>query len=296
MNLRITRPALAEAFKRQGKDINQATHQEMRSLVCAQCHVEYYFKGEGKYLTFPWDKGLSADSMEAYYLAHNFSDFTHSLSKAPIIKSQHPDYEVYMTGIHADRGVACADCHMPYRRDGSMKFTDHKIQSPLNNIAGSCQVCHRESEETLRRNVYERQDKVNEVKLMAEKSLVLCHIGARYAWENGATEAEMKPVLELITRSQWRWDWVASANGVGFHSPVESLRVLATSIEKSMDARILLAGILSRYNVKLPYAMPDISTKEKAQLYIGLDIAKIRAEKEKFLQETVPQWTRKKGA
>ncbi|MBP1654983.1 MAG: nrfA, partial [Bacteroidetes bacterium] len=55
MNLRITRPALAEAWSRQGKDINAATHQEMRPLVCAQCHVEYYFKGkEEKYLTFPW--------------------------------------------------------------------------------------------------------------------------------------------------------------------------------------------------------------------------------------------------
>ncbi|MGE5402337.1 MAG: ammonia-forming cytochrome c nitrite reductase subunit c552, partial [Ignavibacteriales bacterium] len=45
MNLRITRPALIEAFQRQGRDITKATHQEMRSLVCAQCHVEYYFKG-----------------------------------------------------------------------------------------------------------------------------------------------------------------------------------------------------------------------------------------------------------
>ena len=63
MNLRISRPALIEAFEAMGKDIKQATHQEMRSLVCAQCHVEYYFKGDGKYLTFPWENGLSADSM-----------------------------------------------------------------------------------------------------------------------------------------------------------------------------------------------------------------------------------------
>lgn len=294
MNLRITRPALAEAFQRIGKDINEATHQEMRTLVCAQCHVEYYFKGEGKYLTFPWDKGFSADSMEAYYLSVGFTDFTNNLSKAPIIKSQHPDYEVFMTGVHSARGVACADCHMPYRREGSIKFTDHKIQSPLNNIAGSCQVCHRESEEELRNNVYERQDKVHEVKMMAEKSLVQCHVGCRIAWENGATEEEMKPILTLITSSQWRWDWVASSNGLGFHSPVESLRVLATSIERSMDARILLADILIRHNVKLPYPLPDISTKDKAQMYIGLDMAKLRAEKEEFLKNTVPQWTAKK--
>ena len=41
MKLQISRPALREAFARQGKDIDKATPQEMRSLVCAQCHVEY---------------------------------------------------------------------------------------------------------------------------------------------------------------------------------------------------------------------------------------------------------------
>ena len=46
MNLKITRPALTEAFERMGKDIDDASHQEMRSLVCAQCHVEYYFNTE----------------------------------------------------------------------------------------------------------------------------------------------------------------------------------------------------------------------------------------------------------
>ncbi|MDT8325386.1 MAG: ammonia-forming cytochrome c nitrite reductase subunit c552, partial [Bacteroidota bacterium] len=105
MNLRITRPALIEAFERRGKDINQATHQEMRSLVCAQCHVEYYFKGkEEKYLTFPWDEGFSAEEMETYYDRIGHVDFVHALSRAPILKAQHPDYELYMTGVHAKRG------------------------------------------------------------------------------------------------------------------------------------------------------------------------------------------------
>jgi nitrite reductase (cytochrome c-552) len=266
----------------------------MRSLVCAQCHVEYYFKGEGKYLTFPWDKGLSADSMEAYYDQVAFTDFPHGMSKASMLKAQHPDYEVYMTGIHADRGVACADCHMPYKREGSIKFTDHKIQSPLNNIAGSCQVCHRESEEKLRANVYERQDKVNEIKLMAEKNLVYCHAGAKLAWAKGATEEEMKPVLALIRSAQWRWDWVAAANGMGFHSPIESLRVLATSIQRSQEAHALLTVILLKHDVKLPFELPDISTKEKAHQAIGLEIEKIREEKADFLKNVVPQWDVKK--
>ncbi|GAB1402925.1 hypothetical protein MASR1M74_01030 [Lentimicrobium sp.] len=131
--------------------------------------MEYYFKGEGKYLTFPWDKGFSADEMEAYYDEVQHVDWVHKLSRAPMLKTQHPDYEIYMTGVHADRGVSCADCHMPYKRDGGMKFTDHKIQSPLANVSGSCQVCHRESEAKLIANVVERQEKVIELRRIAKK-------------------------------------------------------------------------------------------------------------------------------
>ncbi len=290
MNLRISRPALIEAFQRQGRDINKATHQEMRSLVCAQCHVEYYFKGEGKYLTFPWDKGFSADSMESYYNQIAFTDFEHGISKTPILKAQHPDYEVFMTGVHAERGVACADCHMPYRREGAIKFTDHHIQSPLNNISGSCLVCHRESEEQMRKDVYERQNKIYQVKLLAEQSLVLCHYGVKIALEKGAGAQELKPVYDLIRSAQWRWDWVSSSNGVGFHSPVESMRVLATSLDRAQEARILLSSILTRHGVKIPYGLPDLSTKEKAQLALGLDMPKLKEEKKEFLTNVASKW------
>jgi len=293
MNLRISRPALAEAYQRQGKDITKATHQEMRSLVCAQCHVEYYFKGEGKYLTFPWDKGFSADDMEAYYDEIEHVDFIHKLSKTPILKAQHPDFELYMTGVHADRGVACADCHMPYKREGGMKFTNHKIQSPLANISESCQVCHRESEAKLMANVVERQGKVEELRRIAEKNLARVHIEAKIAWDNGASEAEMKPVLQLIRHSQWRWDWVAAANGLGFHSPVEALRVLGTSIQKAQEARILLTEIFVKKGVKTPIVLPDISTKAKAQAYIGLEMPELLKKKSEFLTTTVPEWTKK---
>ncbi len=293
MNLRITRPALAEAFQRMGKDITKATHQEMRSLVCAQCHVEYYFKGEGKYLTFPWDKGFSADSMETYYDEVEHVDFVHKLSRTPILKAQHPDFELYMTGVHADRGVACADCHMPYKREGGMKFTNHKIQSPLANINESCQVCHRESEAKLMANVLERQGKVEELRRITEKNLARVHIEAKIAWDNGATEAEMKPVLQLIRHAQWRWDWVAAANGLGFHSPVEALRVLGTSIQKSQEARILLAEIFVKKGVKTPIELPDISTKAKAQQYIGLEMPELLKKKSEFLNTVIPEWTKK---
>ncbi len=291
MNLRITRPALVEAFQRQGKDMKSFSRQEMRSLVCAQCHVEYYFKGKTeKYLTFPWDKGFSADSMEAYFDNMEITDWTHKLSRAPMLKAQHPDFELFKTGVHAERGVSCADCHMPYKSEGGVKFTDHHMQSPLNNIENACQVCHRESTGQLIKDVYSRQDRVWELRRLAEKTLAVTHLEAKLAWDNGATEAEMKPVLKLIRHAQWRWDWVAAANGMGFHSPNEALRVLGTSIQKAEDARRLLAVILVKKGINYPPQLPDFSTKKKAQELIGIDMAAEHQDKRDFLTNTAPKW------
>jgi nitrite reductase (cytochrome c-552) len=290
LNLRITRPALIEAFQRQGKDIKNFSRQEMRSLVCAQCHVEYYFKGDGKYIVFPWDKGFSVDSMEAYYDEIEFSDFTHALSKAPMIKAQHPDYEMFITGIHAKRGVSCADCHMPYKSEGGVKFTDHHVQSPLNNVANTCQVCHREDTQRLIQDVYDTQDKFEELKRIAEKSIAAAHIEAKAAWDNGATQEQMKDILKLIRHAQWRWDYAAATNGFAFHAPVEALRILGTAIQKGEEARRKLSVLFVKQGWKYPVELPDISTKEKAQKFIGLDMPKLLQAKNEFLNTTVKKW------
>jgi nitrite reductase (cytochrome c-552) len=294
MDLRITRPALIEAFKRQGKDIKEATHQQMRSLVCAQCHVEYYFRGkEEKYLTFPWDNGTSIEDMEAYYDTVNHVDFVHALSKAPMLKAQHPDWEIAQFGIHTQRGIACADCHMPYKTEGGVKFTNHHVQSPLNNIANSCQVCHRENEETLRQNVYDRLDATKQLADIAGDLLAKAHIEAKTAWDNGATEEQMKPVLKMIRNAQWRVDFAPASHGAGFHAPLETARIIGTSIKKTEEARLELQRILSALGVKTPIRFPDISTKEKAQQYLGLQMDKYRREKQEFLSTVVPQWDKK---
>jgi nitrite reductase (cytochrome c-552) len=291
MNLRITRPALIEAYERRGMDIAQATHQEMRSLVCAQCHVEYYFDKESKYLIFPWDKGLADTDMETYYDSIKHVDWVHALSKAPMLKAQHPDYEQYTTGVHYDRGVSCADCHMPYKRDGGMKYTDHKIQSPLANISGSCVVCHRESEQKLMENVYARQDRVYELRRIAEKNLARLHVEAKTAWDNGATEQEMQPVLQLIRQAQWRWDYVVASNATGFHSPVETLRILGNSIQKAQEGRVMLNTILIAHGVKTPVLMPELNSREQAQAFIGLDMPALVKSKHEFIKTVLPEWT-----
>jgi nitrite reductase (cytochrome c-552) len=296
MKLQISRPALVEAFDAMGKDINNATHNEMRSLVCAQCHVEYYFdkKLPGKegipYLKFPWKNGTSVEAMEEYYDNIDFKDWTHKISRTPMLKAQHPGYETFMTGVHADRGVSCADCHMPYKSEGGQKFTDHHIQSPLNNTSNACQVCHREESKKLIANVYDRQRKSTENRLKLEGLLVRAHLEAKKCWDLGATEEQMKPILKDIRHAQWRWDYSAASHGASFHSPVEIGRVIGGGLVKAQEARVKLVRMLATLGHNKPIDMPDVSTKELAQKYIGLDMEKLKAEKAAFKKNLLPKW------
>lgn len=290
-NLVINQPALVEAFERKGGDIAAATTQEMRSLVCAQCHVEYYFKDQngGKHLVFPWDKGMTVEAMEAYYDELKFTDWTHALSKTPAIKAQHPDYELFLLGTHGQRNVSCADCHMPYVSEGGVKFSNHQIMSPLQNISGTCGTCHRDSEDNLRSYVEQHQDSVLEVRNRLEPELAKAHLMAQFAWAQGATEAEMAPVLQLLRQAQWRWDFSVASHGASFHAPVEVQRIMAHGLDRTMQAQLELQKILFAHG-NAQFVMPDISTKAKAQAYIGLDMDALNAAKKAWLQTTPPKW------
>lgn len=234
---------------------------------------------------FPWKNGFTVEDMEKYYDGIEFTDFVHKLSKTPILKAQHPDYELHMMGVHGQRGVSCADCHMPYKSEGGQKFTDHKIQSPLNNVANSCQVCHREEEKTLIANVNERQQKVHDIRIELEDQLVKAHLEAKIAWDKGATDVQMKNVLKLIRQAQWRWDFSAASHGASFHAPLETARMITNGMNKVAEARIELSKILVSLGQTGPIQYADISTKEKAQQLIGLDMAKERADKEVFKKQ-----------
>ncbi len=294
MNLRISRPALIEAFQNTGRNINDVSHQEMRSLVCAQCHVEYYFNKDivdgVPYLKFPWDNGMTVDAAAEYYDDMGFSDWTHKLSRAPMLKAQHPGYEIYLTGTHASRGVSCADCHMPYINEGGQKFSDHHMVSPLSDVSKSCQVCHREDTERLVQDVYSRQDKIYQIRVELEKLLVRAHVEAQKAWELGATEAQMEDILMDIRHAQWRWDYAVAAHGASFHSPLEVGRMIGVGLSMAQDARVKLARLLATlgFNEEVPY--PPIETKAQAQQFVGLPMEELRQDKEKFMTKIVPQW------
>jgi nitrite reductase (cytochrome c-552) len=265
LRLKITRPALKEAFASMGKNIEDAAYQEIRSLACAQCHVEYYFKTEPlNYLTFPWAKGTTVEDMIAYYDEYNFADYVHPVSGTQIIKAQHPDYELFMTGIHAYVGLSCADCHMPYKSEGGVKFTDHHVQSPLLNIANSCVVCHRWSEEELRNRVESIQDKVQNAMFQTEEALVKAHFDIGAAMQAGVTDEQLKEARSLVRHAQFRWDYISASNGMGIHSPQESMRLLGDALNQAQEARLIVTRLLAEKGITKSPVYPNYQTRDNA--------------------------------
>jgi len=250
MQLRVTRPGFIEgirAFKAsqgvQNYDVNaMATRQEMRSFVCGQCHVEYYFKGPEKRLVHPWLKGLKVEEIVAYYEEVGHKDWTHADTGAPTLKAQHPEFEMWNQGIHARSGVACADCHMPYKREGSLKISDHHVNSPLLKINRSCQTCHKWPEEELKARVETIQTRHFHLRNVAMDALVDLINDLKSAKTSGASDAELTPARSFQRKAQFYLDFVEAENSTGFHAPQEAARILGESINFSRQGQNALRG------------------------------------------------------
>jgi nitrite reductase (cytochrome c-552) len=200
-------------------------------MACGQCHVEYYFQGEEKLVTYPWDKGLKADQIEAYYDEASWKDWQHAVSGAPLPKAQHPEFEMWSQGIHARSGVACADCHMPYKREGAVKVSEHQVRSPLLSVARSCQQCHPYGENELLARAEAIQDRTKQLLIRAEEAVLACIKALAAAKQAGANDEQLQSARDLHRQAQWRLDFVAAENSLGFHAPQESARILAESID-----------------------------------------------------------------
>lgn len=248
MALRVTRPGFLEGIRAlkasegiQNYDVNtQATRQEMRSYVCGQCHVEYYFKGKEKRLTYPWANGIKIEQIYSYYEQNPHDDWTHKLTGAKVLKAQHPEFETYSQGIHARSGVACADCHMPYKREGAQKISDHHVRSPLLNINRACQTCHRWSEEEIKSRVEQIQERFTEMRNMAMTAVVALIHDLERAVQQGRPDNELLAARKMQRKAQFYLDFAEAENSTGFHAPQESARILASSIEYARQGQIAL--------------------------------------------------------
>lgn len=238
MALRITRPAfmegIAAARAAEGVadyDVNaQATRQEMRTYVCAQCHVEYYFKGDEKRLTYPWHKGLKVEQILAYYDEAGFRDWQHAETGAPMLKAQHPEFEMWSQGIHARAGVTCSDCHMPYKRVGAAKISDHHVRSPLLTINNACQTCHKVPESELRSRVESTQERTVRMRDIALDALVEFIDELKAARDAGASDESLAEARQFHRRASFYIDFVEAENSAGFHADQEAVRILGEAI------------------------------------------------------------------
>lgn len=242
MRLIVTNPALEEALERQGKDWTTFTRQEMRSLVCANCHVEYYFQGESKYLTLPWDNGTNAEGMWEYYTEVGFSDWVYPDTQTPMLKAQHPEYELYIAGsTHYNAGVSCADCHMPYVREGAAKYSMHDIHSPLLNPTLACGQCHTDTDSVVRR-VNLIQEQVYDTKIAAQDAIIDAINALKAAAANPSSDATLLEEARLLHRqAQFYWDYVSAENSMGFHNPQYALQLLAESTNLARQSQMKAA-------------------------------------------------------
>ena len=208
-----------------------ASRQEMRSMVCGQCHVEYYFKGDEKRVTYPWHNGLKVEQIERYYDDVGWKDWVHPDSGTNVLKAQHPEFELWSQGIHARSGVSCVDCHMPYVREGAIKVTDHHVRSPMLNTARACQTCHHVSETEIQGRVTAIQDRTNALLDRGEVATLAALNAITEAKQRGASNEVLDAARKLHRQAQWRLDFISAENSMGFHAPQESARILAEAID-----------------------------------------------------------------
>ncbi|MGZ0654951.1 ammonia-forming cytochrome c nitrite reductase subunit c552 [Coraliomargarita sp. W4R53] len=267
MKLRVTRPGFIQGIQslaesdaplpqmpsierwRKGKreeayDPNLlASRTEMRSFACAQCHVEYYCSSAMP-LEFPWSKGLRVEDQEAHWNETTFEDgkrfydYIHAESGAEILKAQHPEFELWSQGIHSRAGVACADCHMPYQRDGATKVSDHWVRSPLLNVNRACQTCHHVEEKEILARVDAIQDRNFKLLQRGGTALMALLDAVAEAKEAGATQADLKDALEFQRKAQWRLDFIAAENSMGFHAPQEAARILGEAADYARQGQV----------------------------------------------------------
>ena len=249
MALRVINPAFTEAMQRRGIDIKKASRNDMRSYVCGQCHSEYYFEPGTMRVIFPWDKGLTPGHTYAYYAASpgGFTqDWVHPDSRARMLKAQHPDFETWSTGTHAKAGVACADCHLPYMREGGERYSSHWITSPMRDTEASCRPCHDQDPGFFSERVKAAQDSTFMLERTAGTLIARAHETIGKAAATGkADEAELDKARELVRKAQWYWDFVAAENSMGFHNAVQVLATLGQSIDlahQSIDRANRAAG------------------------------------------------------
>jgi nitrite reductase (cytochrome c-552) len=77
------------------------------------------------------------------------------------------------------------------------------------------------------------------------------------AKDAGAPAERLAAAQRLQRRAQWRLDFIAAENSMGFHAPQEAARILAEAIDFARQGELLARGLLPRADAPLAADGPD---------------------------------------
>ncbi|MDD5204578.1 MAG: ammonia-forming cytochrome c nitrite reductase subunit c552 [Desulfobacterales bacterium] len=267
MTNRIDRWTLRTALKEIGKDPDQLTRQEKRSLVCAQCHVTYVVEkdkaGNSVGVFFPW-QGSEPEKISVENIIRNIRssesnlEWKHAVTGFKMAFIRHPEYEFFtFDSVHSKANVSCADCHMPYTRQGSYKISDHNITSPIKNGMKACQQCHSQTPEWLSSQVFAIQDRTVS---MINRAGYATAVAAKLLESAHKAQAGGKMIdrklyeraKDLYLEAFYRVNFIGAENSVGFHNPSEAGRICSDAVAFAMTSQSLLRQALVQEGVAVP--------------------------------------------
>jgi nitrite reductase (cytochrome c-552) len=268
MALKISRDfTLLVALKDMGVDPDKLTRQEMRSVVCGQCHVTYVVQKDKDMhsinVFFPWQGSTWGNITVENVIKKIRSDASYGEWKQTVTGFKmgfirHPEFELYSNNsVHWKAGASCADCHMPYTKVGVHKVSDHRVMSPLKNDLRACTQCHTESAQWLTDQVTTIQDRT--VALMVRSGYATATVAKLFEMTHKAQEAGKKIDKALYDKAKdyyeeafYRGVFVGAENSVGFHNPTEAMRILGDSTAYATKAEGLLRQALTQAGVEVP--------------------------------------------
>jgi nitrite reductase (cytochrome c-552) len=124
-----------------------------------------------------------------------------------------------------------------------MKISDHWVRSPMLNVARACQTCHHYEESEIRARVDVIQQRNHALMERAASAVVGAIDAIKGLKVAGASAEQLQPLQELHRKAQWRLDFVAAENSMGFHAPQETARILGESIDYARQAELLAAKL-----------------------------------------------------
>jgi len=277
MSLKISREfTLSKALQDMGVKPEKLMHQDMRSAVCAQCHVTYIIpkdkdmKSIGVF--FPWQnskwgKITIEDIIKKIRSNDSYLEWRQNVTGFKLGFIRHPEYELFSSNsVHWNGGASCADCHMPYTKVGAYKVSDHRVVSPLKNDLKGCTQCHSESIQWLKDQIFAIQDRTISLILRAgyatattAKLFEMVH--ANQTAGKTIDKALYDKAKEYYEEAFYRTSYIAAENSVGFHNPTEAGRNLGDAVAFAEKAEGLLRQALAKAGINVPMIV-DLELKK----------------------------------